>query len=230
VRVAAVHASLRVMKPQAAETTVDVTTPVFMPCLRCGERSVAVGFAFAIESRAVLTCLYDRCFAPHFLALKREAHGFDAIYQRYTQNYPLEFYDEDEDFATAEHHLRRGAREDDLDRHVFSGPIMIYPRKKKFTKAEVLTSWKASKAKCHICSRKWNLNERGGTGWHIDHVIPHIGGGRDTEELANMRVACATCNLKKGRGYTDRHIRCGLQNLIERLEVWRAFAARVTRR
>jgi hypothetical protein len=27
------------------------------------------------------------------------------------------------------------------------------------------------------CRRRWRLDQRGGNRWHIDHVIPHIGGG-----------------------------------------------------
>jgi hypothetical protein len=38
--------------------------------------------------------------------------------------------------------------------------------------------------------------------------------GVDTESLRNLRVACASCNIRKGRGYTKASVVLGLCNLI----------------
>jgi hypothetical protein len=35
--------------------------------------------------------------------------------------------------------------------------------------------------------------------------------------VSNLRVACARCNLKKGKGYTSAAIRLGLRRLVELL-------------
>ena len=56
--------------------------------------------------------------------------------------------------------------------------------------------------------------QRGRKGWHVDHVIPNGGGGRETEMLDNFGVACAGCNLRKGRGYTNRSIKEAIRNLF----------------
>lgn len=79
---------------------------------------------------------------------------------------------------------------------------------------EVEKIWRASNGRCHICKRKWNLDQRSKYGWHIDHVIPHIGGGQDVEKLSNMRVACSACNLKKGKGYLESNIRKSINQLV----------------
>lgn len=51
----------------------------------------------------------------------------------------------------------------------------------------------------------------------MDHLIPHTGGGADTETLENMKVACSRCNLKKGKGYSEAAIRLGLKELVQAL-------------
>jgi 5-methylcytosine-specific restriction endonuclease McrA len=45
---------------------------------------------------------------------------------------------------------------------------------------------------CYLCGRD-NLNDGD---IHIDHVVPLCRGG--THTLANVRVACAPCNIRKG--------------------------------
>lgn len=131
--------------------------------------------------------------------------------------YPLDEYDPGQDVFEVRLGVsgdREGAVSD-----TFSGPIMIYPRKARFTKTEVLEIWRESGKKCHICNKSWALDERSRSGWHIDHVIPHIGGGADTEKLTNLRVACATCNLKKGRGYTESRIKLSISRLGRLLDL-----------
>ena len=101
---------------------------------------------------------------------------------------------------------------DDPD-ETLCGPIVVYKRK-RFSLAEVRTIWKRSCHRCHLCGKVWKLSQRGRYGWHIDHVIPNIGGGHKTEEMSNFRVACATCNLRKGRGYTSKIIRQALEQIL----------------
>jgi 5-methylcytosine-specific restriction endonuclease McrA len=128
----------------------------------------------------------------------------------------LEYYDDGElpPIATL-HACVHSAGESNDD--VFAGPIVVYPRKKNFSRSEVEVIWRATKGRCHICSQRWPLDRRGARGWHIDHVIPHIGGWREVEKLPNFRVACARCNLKKGKGFTEASIRLGLCRVIELL-------------
>jgi 5-methylcytosine-specific restriction endonuclease McrA len=128
----------------------------------------------------------------------------------------LEYYDDGElpPIATL-NACRHSAGESSDDR--FAGPIVVYSRKKSFSRSEVEAIWRATKGRCHICHQCWPLDRRGKRGWHIDHVIPHIGGGREVEKLPNFRVACARCNLKKGKGFTEASIRLGLCQLVELL-------------
>jgi 5-methylcytosine-specific restriction endonuclease McrA len=127
--------------------------------------------------------------------------------------YPMEQYD-DHTFpkiVLREAHSR--GEFDDSDDSLF-GPIVIYKRKKHFRQAEKEAIWLTSRRRCHLCGKRWGLKQRSQNGWHIDHVIPNVGGGKDTEGLANFRVACARCNLKKGRGYTERTIREALKQMF----------------
>jgi len=115
--------------------------------------------------------------------------------------YPREGYD-DSEFPRIE--LRRVDASQAGDS--FNGPIVIYKRKRRFTQAEKKAIWLQSSRKCHLCGKRWKLSEWGRYGWHIDHLVPNIGGGPDTEQMQNFRVACAQCNLRKGRGYRERII------------------------
>jgi hypothetical protein len=194
-----------------------------LPCLRCGLLAVPVGLLpFMIGGcRSTVDC--RRCETPHLLAIKREADAFEVLYQRYTLRYPLEYYDEGEEPPIVRFDGDGESQPvDDLDENVWTGPIVIYPRKERFRSTEVKAIWRASASRCHICGRPWELNERGVRGWHIDHVIPHVGGGRDSERLSNFRVACARCNLRKGRGYTEALVRSSLGQLVERLNATRS--------
>lgn len=94
------------------------------------------------------------------------------------------------------------------------GPIVIC-RRRRLTRAEVALVWERCRGRCHICKKKkWKLAEHGRYGWHVDHHIPNVGGGRDTEAMENFKVACAKCNLKKGRGHTPRTIGKALEPLL----------------
>lgn len=183
--------------------------PVPLPCLRCGDLSVPVNVALGFSPRDVIPCMH--CDALHYLALYFIGDRLHVCYQRYTQRYPLEEYDGSDPHIII-CHSRKGSKEPDT----FSGPITVFPRK-RFKPDEVRQVWRASGRRCHICGKKWRLKDRSRTGWHIDHVIPHIGGGADTEEMPNFRVACAKCNLSKGRGYTEKQVKLGIRRLIEEL-------------
>jgi 5-methylcytosine-specific restriction endonuclease McrA len=156
------------------------------------------------------------CEAQHYLSVTRERDTFAICYQRYTLRYPLEYYDDGEVPPIATLHAGRHAA-GESDGETFAGPIVVYPRKRRFSRCEVEAIWRATKGRCHICSQRWPIAQRGPRGWHIDHMIPHIGGRREVEELPNFRVACARCNLKKGKGYTEASIRLGLRHVVELL-------------
>ncbi|HEV2393044.1 MAG TPA: HNH endonuclease signature motif containing protein [Verrucomicrobiae bacterium] len=123
-----------------------------------------------------------------------------AAYDRDTRRYPAEFYDETEPPAIVKFKdVPLSHPEDDDAPFPGHGPVMVY-RRWRFSPGEVMAVWAQSKGRCHICGKRWKINQRGRKGWHIDHVIPNCGGGRDTEMMDNFRVACARCNLRKGGG------------------------------
>ena len=189
---------------------------VRLPCLRCGRLTVPIIPALFRAGRRASTVSCRCCEAQHYLSLSRKQNTFIVCYQSYTLRYPLEYYDDNEAPPIVRLHGGRhstGGSGNDI----FAGPIVVYPRKRRFSSSQLKALWLASKGRCHICGRRWALDQRGPRGWHIDHVIPHIGGGRDVEELPNLRIACATCNLKKGKGYTEASIRLGLCRLVELL-------------
>lgn len=139
-------------------------------------------------------------------------------YDRYTRRYPLQAYDQGLPLTVVTMHTSRPP-EVPPDSDAPFGPIVVPPRKRRFSRVEVRDIWMASRGRCHVCEQRWALSRRGRTGWHIDHVIPHIGGGAGTETLHNFRVACAKCNLQKGKGYTRANIErsiCLLREYLER--------------
>jgi len=190
---------------------------VWLPCLRCGEQSVPIPSHFLrIDGNgSTWTCRARPCEAEHFLSVNRQGEKFMIAYQRYTLRYPLEFYDEGITPQNVRLHVREP--EGQLIEGGYAGPVVVYPRKKRFSLTEIKSIWEASGGRCHICKRRWQIAQRGVRGWHIDHVIPHIGGGRETEHVANLRVACAICNLKKGKGVTNASILLGLRDLVRSL-------------
>ena len=197
----------------------DVASPfeiVPLPCLRCGKLTVPIAHLFLLVGDRASTFSCRACEAHHYLSVTRERDTFAVRYQRYTLRYPLEYYDDGEVPPIAILHAGRHAA-GESDGETFAGPTVVYPRKRRFARSEAEAIWRATKGRCHICSQRWQIAQRGPRGWHIDHVIPHIGGGCEVEEVPNFRVACARCNLKKGKGYTGASIRLGLRHLVELL-------------
>lgn len=174
-------------------------------------------FLRADGSGTTWNCRTRPCEAEHFLSISREEDTFVIAYQRRTLRYPLEFYDEGVAPLYVRLHLRNSP-ESQPEGLGYSGPVIVFPRKKRFRPEEIRAIWRTTGGRCHICKRRWLLDERGIRGWHVDHVIPHIGGGADTERLDNFRVACAVCNLNKGKGFTEATIRLGLRDLVRSLD------------
>ncbi len=226
--------SLRQHDPDVASPCETVTLlldghAVRLPCLRCGSATVPISPVFFLVGRSASTASCRLCEAQHYLSLARTQNGFAVCYQRYTLRHPLEYYDVGEVPPIVRLHAGRHAT-DRQDSDIFAGPIVVYPRKRRFSQSEVNTLWRASKGRCHICRRHWALGQHGPRGWHIDHVIPHVGGGRDVERLPSLRVACGTCNRKKGKGYTEASIRLGLCRLVELLAGERGYGHLTARR
>ena len=187
---------------------------VWLPCLRCGAVSVPIATILVRSDGRGSTwnCRGRPCEAEHFLSIMRKDNKVVICYQRYTLRYPLEFYDEGVMPVDVRLYMGKSS-ETQFDETGYIGPVVVYPRKKRFSPAEVKAIWQATHGRCHICARRWRHDQRGVHGWHIDHVIPH-GGGRETECTENFRVACAICNLRKGKGFTEAAIRLGLRNLV----------------
>lgn len=187
----------------------------FFPCLRCGQFTVAALIPqprpFEKLELSDLTC--KRCAAPHFLIAKIEDKMCWAVYDRDTRRYPSEFYDENPFVCVKLKDAPLTHSGNDDSPFPCYGPIVVFKRK-RFTRQEIRTTWLRSGCRCHICQKKWRLGQHGRTGWHVDHFIPNSGGGRDTEMMDNFLVACARCNLKKGRGYTTRLVREALRSLF----------------
>jgi 5-methylcytosine-specific restriction endonuclease McrA len=190
-----------------------VCTFKILPCLRCGEWKV--GFLFPMARKvALLDLVCKRCATPHFLIAEVADGMWWAAYERDTRGYLSDHYDEPPFVTLAPwKNVPLHAPGEDGRPYPHYGPINIY-RRKRFSPVEVSAIWRQSQRRCHLCQKPWRLNQRSRHGWHIDHVIPNAGGGRDTETTGNFLVACAKCNLQKGRGYTSRSIRVALQNLF----------------
>jgi CRISPR/Cas system Type II protein with McrA/HNH and RuvC-like nuclease domain len=63
---------------------------------------------------------------------------------------------------------------------------------KRLYRGEIRTTiYKRHDGQCFYCGRQ--ITGR----FHIDHVIPHVLGGRTSEK--NGVLSCPTCNLKKGK-------------------------------
>jgi 5-methylcytosine-specific restriction endonuclease McrA len=172
----------------------------FFPCLRCGQLKVVALIPIWIERLGLGDLICADCGTCHFLVAEKSNGTWWAIYDRDTRRYPSECYDEIAPPAIVKIQNVDPSRGcDDEAPFVSYGPIMVFKRK-RFSAAEVETIWTNSRGRCHLCQKKWRLKQRSKKGWHIDHVIPNCGGGRDTEAMSNFRVACARCNLKKGGG------------------------------
>ena len=144
------------------------------PCLRCGKSTVLVFPLFLLAGETSSTFRCRLCGTHHYLSLTKIVDGFSACYCRYTRRYALDGYDVDA-FPTIIRIDNGRDSKGDSDNEVFSGPINIYPRKRRFSCSEVKNIWQATSGRCHICGHLWRLDQRGMSGWHIDHVMPHIG-------------------------------------------------------
>jgi len=199
-----------------------------LTCLRCALPSVTVPvLPFLLGGRSdAFACRL--CNTQHHLSIRDGEGGFIVQYQRYTQRYAPDEYDDGAEFPVVTLGVVRGSKVDGSD-HAgpFSGPIVVYPRRKRFSVDDLREIWTASSGRCHLCNRRWELAQRGRNGWHVDHVIPHCGGGPDTESLRNLRVSCASCNIRKGRGYTKKSVTVGLRNLIRAISDGRSRGALV---
>ena len=150
----------------------------------------------------VSRCGKSNCEAEHILRLENTSNGKTVLYDRYTMKYPIENYD------SIDWIVRLNANESDGTNEDSPGPIVIYKRKKRFSVKERAQIWNKTMGLCHLCGAKvWRLDEYGRFGWHIDHVIPHTGGGIATEEMDNFLMACHECNLRKGKGWRTGEVR-----------------------
>jgi 5-methylcytosine-specific restriction endonuclease McrA len=156
-----------------------------------------------------------QCRASHYLRTRLSEAGFAVRYQPYTLRHPLEMYDENFDPPLVIGEVVKGSKPQDED---YAGIIRRYPRKKYFNKTETLQIWEQSGRRCHLCTKEWTLEQKGAEGWHIDHVIPHTSGGSKVEEMPNFRVACARCNLSKGKGWTERTMKEAISELAEKFD------------
>lgn len=177
-------------------------------CPVCVAETVRYVLALALLQSRASTFRCRLCGAEHYLSVAQLTGAFVFCYQPYTLRYPLDHYDDGIEPPFVVMRSKFPAEHGLSDAN--TGPVIVYPRKKQFSRAEVETIWSATEGHCHICDRLWQLAERSRDGWHIDHIIPNIGGGIDTESMENFRVACAKCNLTKGRGYTEATIRLAL--------------------
>lgn len=147
------------------------------------------------------------CGSAHDLTIQPARSGWLAVYDQNTLRYPEEHVGEPR-LPLIRINATRTEEGD--------GPIMVARRKAYFSKKEVADIWKRTKGLCHLCRRKrWRLGQRSRHGWHIDHVHPNIGGLAGTELPDNFLVACAKCNLRKGRGYRHGEIRACLTRFME---------------
>lgn len=192
------------------------------PCLRCGKVGVAVAvFPFLVGvSEQTFACRL--CDAEHYVGIFRKRHRLSILYDRYTRRYSLEEYGQMPPSSVVTLRARKRPLSEPATDAPF-GPILVYPRKRRFSAKEVEAIWSASRCRCHICKKRWALSERSRIGWHVDHVIPHIGGGPETEIIPNFLVACAKCNQQKGRGYSRSSVTNSIRDLQEYFEGF-AFA------
>ena len=186
----------------------EVSSFKVLPCLRCGRFSVGFLLPMSVVRIELGDLMCKHCETAHFLTLRAEDGNRLAIYDRDTRRYPSDHYDE-QPFVLIKHEdVPLNHPSDNEAPFPGRGPIVIFVRKRYFSREEVFAIWKKTNGRCHLCrKKKWKLSERGRHGWHIDHFIPHSGGGRETEMMGNFLVACAPCNLRKGRGYTNRILR-----------------------
>jgi hypothetical protein len=185
-----------------------------LPCKACGQWRVSFLIAEPFGSFGPVHCRNRECEAAHDLIVSpAQRTGWLVIFDRNTLRYPDEHSDEPPHPVIRFKALKR-AFAGDAD--TVDGPIIVAKRKTYFSKSEIRAIWQRTHGRCHLCRRKrWRLNQRARFGWHIDHVLPNVGGTNGTESPDNFRVACARCNLRKGRGYRHGEIRACLTRFMK---------------
>ena len=189
---------------------------LMLPCLRCNQLKVIVLAATPFERTPAqeLICGDDECNAVHYFGVSFKEGTFLIHYSRDTRRYQLDNYEERPDVIVRFGRLSKVELENIGESEPFGrGPIFLL-RRRKVNSSEVRSIWERSKGCCHICGKKWKLNERGINGWHVDHRIPNSHGGADTEDFRNLKVACAPCNLRKGDGHPERLVEIALSQHI----------------
>ena len=183
-----------------------------LPCLRCAKQGVSLALQPGFDQLDCDDLWCQKCSTPHYLRARKTANIWHVIYERDTRRYPAGFYDGEPDIVVK---FRKTSEADQDDDAPFPnrGPIFVFKRR-RHSQAEKREIWLRSAKKCHVCGKKWKFSQHGSKGWHIDHDIPNSGGGKETEMIANYLVACASCNLKKGRGYTRRTVHEALASLF----------------
>jgi 5-methylcytosine-specific restriction endonuclease McrA len=202
------------MKRHAASKARNYSPFHFFPCLRCGELKVTAFVPLPKDRIEIGDMTCAKCCAPHYLLAWQEGCSWRAFYKRDTRRHPFEYYGEPPQFELLKNRnvsLRHRPNND----HPFPlhGQISIYKRR-RLSINQLRIICRRRHGRCHLCGRKWRLNQHGTPGWHIDHDIPNSGGGRDTEELHNFFVACAKCNLQKGNGRPQRYVERALRRLL----------------
>ncbi len=118
----------------------DVASPleiVTFPCLRCGKLTVPITPLFLLGGGHASTFYCLLCEAEHYLSVTRKRDTFAICYQRYTLRYPLEYYDDGVGPPIVTYHVGKHASgQSDGET---AGPIAIYPRKRRFSRSEVVT-------------------------------------------------------------------------------------------
>lgn len=185
----------------------------FLPCLRCGRDSVGVSLLTGAARRENVWCLAQDCEAVHYLRIAPDTGGLDLAYDRYTVGYPLEMFDEG---STPTPTGAQGPQDRPTDDDGFSGFVAVYPKKARFSAAEVRAVWKASKGSCHLCGKHWGPEKRGKKGWQIDHVVP-LGEPATTGQETKYRLSCTKCVLGKSRSHRQAHLLGSVRDLAIRL-------------